>query len=238
MKVSIIIPAHNEEDSLPETLTHVLALEHGDFEVIVVDNASTDRTSEIAREFPVLVVHEKTKGLLHARECGRRHAKGEIIANIDADCLPEPDWLTKGIHYFSDPHVVSVSGPYDYYDSKPWFRTLSSFVQTHGFSALSRFLTRIGKQGVMIGGNNLIRARVLELVGGYNTQILFYGEDTDTAKRVSKEGKIVFDRHFVMKSSGRRFKHHGVVSIFFLYVYHFLKVSFFSKPKNIHASKN
>ncbi len=231
MKVSIVIPAHNEEDSLAEILRHVLALEYSDFEVIVVDNASTDRTSEIAREFPVLVVYEKNKGLLHARECGRCHAKGEIIANIDADCLPDPDWLAKGLPYFDDPQVVSVSGPYDYYDSKPWFRTISSFVQTKGFSALSRFLLRIGKHGVMIGGNNLIRARTLESLGGYNTDILFYGEDTDTAKRVSKEGRIVFDRGFVMKSSGRRFKRHGTLSIFLLYIYHFLKVSFFSKTK-------
>jgi glycosyltransferase involved in cell wall biosynthesis len=231
MKVSIIIPAHNEEDSLAETLRHVLALDHSDFEVIVVDNASSDRTSEIARRFPILLVHEKIKGLLHARECGRRHAKGEIIANIDADCLPDPDWLSKGLPHFNDPQVVSVSGPYDYYDSKPWFRTLSSLVQTHGFSALSRFLVRIGKQGVMIGGNNLIRGRVLELIGGYNTEILFYGEDTDTAKRVSKQGKIVYNRQFVMKSSGRRFKRHGTLIIFLLYIYHFLKVSFFSRTK-------
>jgi len=86
---------------------------------------------------------------------------------------------------------------------------------------------RIG--GVLIGGNNLIRASALQKVGGYNTAIVFYGEDTDTAKRISKTGKIIFAKEIVMKTSVRRFKNEGTLRISINYLYHFCKATFFSR---------
>ena len=102
MKVSIVIPAHNEESCIEETLRCVLRQNYPDFEVIVVDNNSQDRTAELARGMGVKVVHEKNKGTQWARECGRLASTGEIIANLDADCLPETDWLQRGVKHFSN----------------------------------------------------------------------------------------------------------------------------------------
>ena len=223
MKVSIVIPAHNEEESIAHTLQAVCAFDYPDFEVIVVDNASSDKTGDIARTFPVKVVYENRKGLLFARERGRVEATGEIIANIDADCLPHKKWLSKMVHHFKNNEVAAVSGPYDYFDGKRFFRISSLFLQKTAYVFMNNVLQHFKKGGVLIGGNNMIRASVLQDIGGYNTDILFYGEDTNTAKRVSKKGKIIFHPNCVMKTSARRFKKEGFLKITAKYFYHFFK---------------
>ena len=232
MKISIVIPAHNEEASLPETLRAALAQDHPDYEVIVVDNASTDRTYEVASGFPIIVVRESRKGLLWARECGRLEAKGEIIANMDADCLPEKDWLSRGSKHFSDEKVSAVTGPYDYYDADPIFRGISLFMQKYVYRPVNIVfqLPAVRAGAILIGGNNLIRKSAIEKAGGYNTDLAFYGEDTDTAKRVSAHGTVIFDNRLTMKTSARRFKSEGVLNITGKYIYHFFK-TIFSKGK-------
>jgi len=245
MKVSVVIPAHNEEEALPHTLRAILAQDYPDFEVIVVDNASTDKTAEVAKRFenrggsaikPSLkVVSESRKGLLWAREAGRRAAMGEIIANIDADCLPEPDWISRGVSHFTDGRIVAVSGPYDYHDAAPMFRRSSLATQRYVYKPISKLLQLPFVRGgaVLIGGNNFIRARVLEKTGGYNTALVFYGEDTDTAKRVSVHGKVLFNNRLTMKTSARRFKAEGTLKLMTVYWFHFFK-HVFKRRKTAH----
>jgi len=228
MKLSVVIPAHNEEKDIAHTIQAVLAQDYSDFEIIVVDNASTDRTTEIALQFPIKVVRESRKGLLWARECGRKNATGEIVVNIDADCLPEKNWLSRGVAGFKNSGIVAVTGPYDYYDGDAVFRTISLLSQKHIYHAVSLFLQLpfVRRGAVLIGGNNFIRASALENAGGYNTALVFYGEDTDTAKRVSRYGKVFFDKKLIMKTSARRFKSEGTFKITVKYLFHFFKVIF------------
>ncbi len=226
MKASIVIPAFNEEASLGRTIESALAQEYPDFEVIVVNNASTDRTETIARGFPgVAVVNEFRKGLLWAREAGRRTASGALIANMDADCLPDRDWLSKGVGYFDDPGVSAISGPYDYHDSGPVFRSLSLCTQMTVYRLASTVVQMPGIRAgaVLIGGNNLIRAEALRKAGGYNTALTFYGEDTDTAKRVSRYGKVIFTNRLAMKTSARRFKNEGIIRLELKYLKYFFQ---------------
>ncbi|MDE1874466.1 MAG: glycosyltransferase family 2 protein [Patescibacteria group bacterium] len=224
-KVSIVIPAHNEEEFLPATITAALAQDYPDFEIIVVDNASIDRTSEVARSFGgVTVVYEPNKGLLHARERGRREASGEIIVNMDADCLPEPDWLSRGAAHLHDPAVVAATGPYYYYDGGRIFRAFSFYSQKYVYRVMNRIIQAFNLGAVLIGGNSFIRAEALEKAGGYNTALLFYGEDTDTARRVSRHGRVIFDPNLFQSTSARRIKAEGAFTIPIRYVFHFFKV--------------
>jgi hypothetical protein len=86
------------------------------------------------------------------------------------------------------------------------------------------------KQGaILIGGNNFIRAETLKKAGGYDTSILFYGEDTNTAKRVSRFGKVQFVRSVTMRTSARRFQTEGAFSITMKYFFHFFRVTLFQK---------
>ena len=228
MKISVVIPAYNEEKNIADTIQAVLAQDYNDFEVIVVNNASKDKTAEVASKFPVNLVHEQRKGLLWARECGRVNAKGDLIVNIDADCLPDSNWLSNGVRHFTDPSIVAVTGPYDYHDGDWLFRNVSLQIQKHLYHLMNSTIQfpYIKKGAVLIGGNNFIRSEVLKKTGGYNTALVFYGEDTDTAKRVSKYGKVKFDKNLQMKTSARRFKDEGTLNITIKYIYHFFKVIF------------
>ena len=236
-KISVVIPAYNEELVIAHTLRAVLAQDYPDFEVIVVNNASTDRTAEVVEKIAAMngsnglanlrLVHESKKGLLHARERGRVEAHGDIVANMDADCLPETDWLRIASEYF-DGDVVAVSGPYDYHDAHPFFRASSMAMQSYIYRPVANVLQWPFVRGgaVLIGGNNAIRADVLHKMGGYNTALVFYGEDTDTAKRVAKHGRVVFTPRVKMKTSARRFKEEGTLRMTVRYLFHFFKHTF------------
>ncbi len=226
MKASIVIPAFNEEKNISSAIKAALAQDYSDFEVIVVNNASTDNTAKIASQFPVTLVSESRKGLLYAREKGRQTATGDIIANIDADCLPSPHWLSTGIPLFKNQNVVAVSGPYDYYDGGKVFRAISLALQKTVFTLVNKLFVSLRRGGTIIGGNTLLRAAALEKAGGYDTSILFYGEDTDTAQRVSKYGKIIFNPRLTMPTSARRFKAEGTLKITLLYFLYFFRITF------------
>ncbi|MEA2715617.1 MAG: hypothetical protein QOG91_645 [Candidatus Parcubacteria bacterium] len=226
MKVSVIIPAHNEEKTIAAAIAAVLDSDYPDFEVIVVNNASSDRTVEAAAAFPVRIEHEGRKGTMWACECGRRAATGDIIVRMDADCLPERMWLRRATELFQDDGVVAASGPYDYYDVSPFFRRFSLFVQLYVYRPLHSALQFLGIGGIMMGGNSFFRARTLESIGGFNTDIVFFGDDTDAAKRMSAAGRVVYGRDIVIRTSGRRFKAKGTARTLIAYIFHFFKVTF------------
>ncbi|MDR3558083.1 MAG: glycosyltransferase family A protein [Candidatus Pacebacteria bacterium] len=228
MKISVIIPAHNEEKYLSDTLEAILAQDYPDYEVIVIDNASTDKTSEIAESFKrVKVLHESRKGTMWACECGRKEATGEIIVRMDADCLPEKDWLSKGAAFFKDESIVVVSGPYDYHDASPFFRKMSMMVQKYIYLPLNVMMQKMKIQiGITLGGNTFIRSSDLQSIGGFNTDITFYGDDTDLPKRMSHKGKVVFHKSITNKTSARRFKNDGILRVQARYLFHFFKVIF------------
>ncbi len=223
MKISVIVPAYNEEKYIKEALEALLKQSYSDFEVIVVNNASIDKTVEIAETFPVKVLTEHRKGTQWARECGRKEATGEIIVNMDADCVPDPDWLQNGVKEFEKHSCIAVSGPYDYYDAPPLMRTFSFLTQAYVYTAVNRFVQFFHLGAVIIGGNVFIKREALQKMGGYNTSITFYGDDPDTGKRLAKIGKVIYSKNVIMKSSARRLKGQGFFRITWLYLFHFFK---------------
>ncbi len=228
-KISVVVPAHNEEKCIRDVISAVLRQDYPDFEMIVVDNASKDHTYEYAKEFPITVAKEERKGTQWARECGRNLAKGEIIAYLDSDCIPDKDWLSKASKIFDDEKVVAVTGPYDYYDSSFSFRLISLWIQKYIYSVNNVILQFFKKGAVLIGGNMLIRASSLRDIGGLDTSIVFYGDDTDTAKRLSAVGQIYFEKNLIMKTSDRRFKGHGIFKTMMSYFITFYSTTFFGK---------
>ena len=124
MRLSFVVPAYNEEAYLPACLESILAQTSDlgdDVEIIVVNNASTDRTREVALKYPgVRVVDEPRKGLTFARQAGFAASTGELIANVDSDSRLTPGWVKRVLKEFAaDPKLVSLSGPFIYYDLTP-----------------------------------------------------------------------------------------------------------------------
>ncbi|MEA1958777.1 MAG: sugar transferase [Chloroflexota bacterium] len=112
--ISVIVPAYNAEETLNECLA---ALEYQtvsrcDYEVIVVDDGSSDRTAEIARSCGVRLIQQRNAGPATARNRGAREACGDLLLFTDADCAPAPDWIERMMEPFLDPEVVGAKGTY------------------------------------------------------------------------------------------------------------------------------
>jgi hypothetical protein len=78
--------------------------------------------------------------------------------------------------------------------------------------------------GIIIEGNSMMRATTMQKIGGFNRDIIFYGDGTDLAKNLSKHGKVIFNRDLIMKTSARRFKNEGTLKVSIKYVKEFLAV--------------
>lgn len=117
MNVSIVIPVYNEAERLGACLAAIDAQATSAYEVIVVNNNSTDETADVARQFPfVTLIHEPRQGVIHARTTGFNAATGDIIARIDADTLLPPEWLSQMHKIMSDRTISAVSGAPHYHD--------------------------------------------------------------------------------------------------------------------------
>jgi glycosyltransferase involved in cell wall biosynthesis len=218
MKFSIVIPAYNEAKWIAKTLDAVLKQTYTDYEVIVVDNNSTDTTAAVVhiymqKDSRITLVSCTTQGLLPARNCGLEHAKGDIIAQLDADNLPHKDWLQNAARHFKNQDVVLLAGGYDYYDGAWWFRYSALMTQNIVLS-IGNWYTQKRKFGaLMLGGNAFIRKIALQKIGGYNTDHTFYNEDIVTATAISKIGKVKFYRDLTVYSSARRQKEVGYFAL-------------------------
>ncbi|HWH99163.1 MAG TPA: glycosyltransferase family A protein, partial [Propionibacteriaceae bacterium] len=121
-RFSVVVPAYNEASYLGPTLQ---ALQQQDFrglyEIIVVDNNSTDGTGEIAAGYGVTVVRETARGVCQARQRGTIEARGEVVVSTDADTVQPRDWLTRIDRQFrrSD-RIVAVAGPCRYENPSWW----------------------------------------------------------------------------------------------------------------------
>lgn len=238
MRISFVIPAYNEERLLPKCLESIeRALSRGtyDVEVIVANNASTDRTGEVARRYPfVRVVDEPKKGMVRARQAGFLVATGDLIANIDADTVLPEGWIDTVLAEFTkDEKLAALSGPYVYYDLS-WFHRVFTRVWYHiGYLThlVNHYIFNVG--AMLQGGNFVIRRTYLEQVGGFDTTIEFYGEDTDIAKRISKVGKVKWTFKLPMYTSGRRLKREGTIQTALKYASNYVYTLVRGKPLTV-----
>jgi len=237
-QLSFVIPAYNEEALIGACLESVLAeikRSGVDAEVVVVNNASADRTGEIASGYAdVKVVDEPKKGLVNARHAGFENSTGPLVANIDSDTIVPEGWLTTVVKSFAaDPKLVCLSGPYIYYDMSAWNRFLIRlfYILTWLIYALNHYVLRVGS--VVQGGNFVFRRDAWLKAGGFDTSIAFFGEDTDVAVRLSKVGKVKWTWGLPMKTSGRRLEKEGVFRTAGTYTLNFFWVTFRGKPATV-----
>lgn len=237
MKLSFVIPAHNEENYIAKCLESVIReaeKSRRDIEIIVVNNASTDKTREIVLSFPgVKLVDEPRKGLPQARQAGFLASSGHLIANVDSDSVIPPFWIEKVFDHFSrNEDLVALSGPYIYYDYSKTKNYLVRAFYYPGYllSHMSHFL--FGKVAMLQGGNFILKRSALENIGGFNTDIKFFGEDTDIALRIEDQGEVKFIFDLPMHTSARRLKKEGLVKMGFKYAADYFWIIIFKKPFN------
>ncbi|MBU6431315.1 glycosyltransferase family 2 protein [Patescibacteria group bacterium] len=227
MKISLVIIAYNEEKYIGQCLKSVKENGAGLFEIIVVNNASTDGTESMARGFPeIKVVTESVKGITKARQRGLLEAKGDLIAFIDADTKMPKGWVDKVQYFFKKyPKIVCLSGPYIYYDFS-FFAQKMTWLYNLALIWPAYFLVGY----MVVGGNFVARKKALEDIGGFDLGINFYGEDADIARRLNKVGKVKFIQRFCMHTSARRLRGEGAFIMAMRYTINFLSVVITKKP--------
>lgn len=235
MKLSVVIPAYNEEALIGDCLRSILSEIQGknyDLEIIAVNNASTDRTREIIALFPeVKLVDEPDKGLVKARRAGYLASSGELVANIDADTRITPGWFDAVFSEFKkNPKLVALSGPHIYYDLSKNARAAVKAFYYAGFISylVNRFILGVGS--MLQGGNFVVTRAALEAIGGFNSDFDFWGEDADLARRLQKAGDVKFTFDLPIYASGRRLEREGMAKTGARYALNYFSTIFFKKP--------
>ena len=166
MRLSIIVPAYNEEAWLAATLeaieaaaTRLLDRAGGSVEMIVVDNNSSDRTAAVALMQGATVIHEPVQGIARSRNAGARHANGEVLVFVDADVIVPPS-LLEAIHsVLGDPACLGGAVDVDY---RPRRRFARLYLRAW------RRLAELA--GMAQGATQFCRASAFEEAGGYDEQ--------------------------------------------------------------------
>ncbi len=114
MKASVVVPAYNAESTIGKCLGSLVrqSISRDAYEIIVVDDGSTDATPEIVAQYGVRLVRQPNRGPAAARNAGAQVARGELLLFTDADCEPAPDWIEILCGAFADPSVAGAKGTY------------------------------------------------------------------------------------------------------------------------------
>ncbi|MDO8663750.1 MAG: glycosyltransferase family 2 protein [Candidatus Wildermuthbacteria bacterium] len=222
--VSVVIPAFNEEKFVGRAIQSLLEQDFNNFEIIVVDNNSTDRTSEVARSLGAKVFFEPKQGVGHARQRGFSEARGLIIATTDADTIVPKDWLSTIVKAFErDERLVGFGGLCSLY-SGPLLARLLARHSLYPFLLMDRLFS--GGWNLM-GSNSAIKKEAFLKVGGFNEELTM-NEDVEISHRLRKVGRVSIDSKFWVKASGRRYSQ-GLISGLMCYIPTTLMRFFFRK---------
>lgn len=203
MKISVVIPVYNEAERLAACLQSIAAQTVLPYEVIVVDNNSTDGSALIAQSFTfVTLLSERRQGIVHARDRGYDAAAGDVIARIDADSLLPPGWLAHIEEFYakSGHQNYAFSGGAAFYN----VRMPKAVAWLYNFLAfdLNRWL--IGHP-TLWGSNMALTRRQWQAVRTAVCRQKGLHEDLDMAIHLSRRGfKIYYDRNFKIAANLKR----------------------------------
>lgn len=223
---SIVIPAYNEEKNIKVCLDYVKKATAGLVcEIIVVDNNSVDKTSQVAKDCGVKVILETMQGVGAARRSGTAVATGQYVLHIDADThLPANYLLEVKQRFEKDPDLACIGGQMYFYDAPLWKNFLRIFV--HQFLWFFALVMSKKTQGPM-GNNMTFKNSAYKQTTGFDEKLRF-GEDMDLAKKLSHFGKVRLDMSLKCPVSSRRFK---IDKGLFDYSMNFLSMSTKGEPR-------
>ncbi|MDH5682847.1 MAG: glycosyltransferase [candidate division WOR-3 bacterium] len=191
--VSILVPVYNEGKVIKSVLDSLLNIDYPDYEIIVIDDGSTDDTlQEIqdskgkSQNSKLKVFSKKNAGKACALNYGLKQAKGEFIACIDGDSLINPEALRLGLRHFSDPKVGAVAGNVKAINRQKMVSTLQALEYVEGLNMPRRAQGLFGLVNIVPGPIGFFRRSALEAVGGYSKDT--FAEDCDLTLKILSIG--------------------------------------------------
>jgi glycosyltransferase involved in cell wall biosynthesis len=224
-KISVIIPAFNEEKYIRYPLDGLKRQSFRDFETIVVDGGSKDRTRNIAKRYARVII-EKKPGIGRARNAGARAAGGDILVFLDSDTKPSKGLLKAYSSAFSDGFIAATGPIY------PLEKT--SVGISLGYKLVSRVVVKLSIAiGIptIIGSNFAILRSAFESVHGFNPNLMTY-EDWDLSSRIKGHGKVKFINEAYVYASIRRVAAWGIAKYFAYHLGNALRYMFTKKAKS------
>jgi glycosyltransferase involved in cell wall biosynthesis len=197
-RVSVVVCAYNAERTMDACLESLRTLNYPNYEVIVVNDGSTDRTPEItAKHKPLydanpdgprlVVIDQENKGLSVARNVGAWAASGEIVAYTDSDCVPDPDWLAFMVYKFVRSGFVAVGGP-NFPPPEPSLVPAAVAVSPGG---PTHVLLNDEVAEHIPGCNMGFTKKALEEIGGFEPVFAAAGDDVDICWRLQNRGYAI-----------------------------------------------
>ncbi len=216
-KISVIVPAKNEEHYIESCLRSVRNQTLDGLEVIVSDSCSTDRTLEIARRYADKIV-KGARSAAQARNAGARAASGDILVFLDSDSVIMPDSIEKITGPLSNRNIVASTCP-----PLPMTTDAKMVALYILFSKFSKSTLKTSSPQISAGFCAYKRKAFQEL-GGFDENVKIF-EDLHLSSRISGVGKVAFVDSTLFLTSHRRFKRHGI-SLTAKYVESWMRMKF------------
>ena len=185
--ITVVCCSFNGGRTIRDTMEGLKVLQYPNFEVIVVDDGSTDNTAAIAREYRWTVISTENRGLSAARNTGWQEAKGEIVAYIDDDAYPDPHWLTYLAHAFETSDVVGVGGPNLAPPGDGW---IADCVANAPGGPVHVLISDTEAEHIP-GCNMAFRREALEAIDGFDPIYRAAGDDVDVCWRLQERGGVI-----------------------------------------------
>ena len=186
--VSVVLCTYNGALTIRETCQRLTELDYPDYEVIVVDDGSTDQTPRILEDFPGFrVLRTANGGLSRARNQGMAAARGEIVAYIDDDAWPDPHWLRYLVHRLRTSDHVAVGGPNLPPQDDPWVARCVA----HSPGGPNHVLLDDRTAEHIPGCNMAFWKRTLAAIGGFDERFHTAGDDVDICWRLQERGGTI-----------------------------------------------
>ncbi len=212
--ISVIIPTYNEEASITtclESLCHQ-TLDRDEYELIVVDGHSKDRTCELARAYADEIITQTSKMVGGARNDGVLRAEGDIIATTDADCIIPSDWLEVIKNDFESHDIVQLYGTV--YPIEEGIKHKLSLMSANTFSRIGYYTRALY---YTLGCNTAFDKKAFIRAGMY--RCIDAGDDLEIAQRMRKIGRVMLDDRMKVGFSMRRFQQFGTIKSIYEWLY-------------------
>lgn len=193
-KISVVVPTYNRKKDLLECLDSVQKLNYPNYETIVVDNGSTDKTAEaVRRQFPnvKLLVSDTNLGVTGGRNLGARNSDGEYIFFLDHDTIVDRDALSELVNVMQSDHRIGLAGAIIYYYDNPnYVWAAGGFISL--ITGKNWFNRRLVGNGVIevqvLPTAFLVKREVIDKIGLFDDIYFATYEDTDFCFRAIKAG--------------------------------------------------
>ncbi len=191
--VSVIVPAYNEEKVIAGSLHSLKNLDYPSYEIVVVDDGSSDRTLEVARKFEgefgnhlIRVFTKRNEGKGQALNYGIRMSSGRIVVCVDSDSRLSRESLRCGVEHFRDPRVGAVAGNVKVTNRRTYLTRLQALEYIEGLNMVRKAQAFFRSVNIIPGPIGLFRRETLEQVGFYDTDT--FAEDCDLTLKILVTG--------------------------------------------------